>query len=350
MEQKRISAQDVADHAGVSRTTVSFVLNNTPGKSISEDTRQRVLRAASELGYIPNEDARRLAMMRASSIGVFIGHSQYLYSDVFISRVVEGMAQTVNKHRIQLVIQPVGAADSSYLELARQDEVEGIILINTREDDPALQEVVESGYPAVSLDYLENWALPQVYVDNRGAAEEMVEFLIRWGHREIAMITHAPVAYSASKRRLEGYYDAMRKHGLEGPKRWIHYGDFSEASGYAAMTSILNEPTVPTAVFVGNDVVAYGATQAIKDHGLQIPQDISICGFDDDYLSRYLNPPLTTMALPASGMGSAAVKVLLEQLEGQRPAPPKRVVLPTHISIRNSCCKIEEMVRFSHSS
>ncbi len=350
MEQKRISAQDVADHAGVSRTTVSFVLNNTPGKSISEDTRQRVLRSASELGYIPNEDARRLAMMRASSIGVFIGHSQYLYSDVFISRVVEGMAQTVNKHRIQLVIQPVGASDTSYLELARQDEVEGIILINTREDDPALQEVVESGYPAVSLDYLENWALPQVYVDNRGAAYDMVALLIRWGHREIAMITHASVAYSASKRRLEGYYDAMRRHGLEVQERWVQYGDFSEASGYEKMTSILSEPSIPTAVFVGNDVVAYGAIQAIKDNGLQIPQDISICGFDDDYLSRYLNPPLTTMALPASGMGSAAVKVLLEQLGEQRPDRPGRVVLPTHISIRNSCCKIEEMARFSHSS
>ena len=342
-EQKKVSAQDVADHAGVSRTTVSFVLNNTPGKSISEDTRQRVLRAASELGYIPNEDARRLAMMRTSAIGVFIGHSQYLYSDVFISRVVEGMAQTVNKHRIQLVIQPVGAGDSSYLELARQDEVEGIILINTREDDPALEEVIETGFPAVSIDYLEGRTVPQVYVDNRGAAREMVEFLIGWGHRRIAMITHAPPVFSASMRRLEGYHEALAANGLESRSEWVRYGDFSEASGYAAMVEVLNGPAVPTAVFVGNDVVAYGAIQAVKDLGLRIPEDLSLCGFDDDYLSRYLNPPLTTMALPATGMGSAAVTALLEQLDPKGSRRPRDVVLPTHISIRNSCCKLEEM-------
>ncbi len=339
MEQRKVSAQDVAQHAGVSRTTVSFVLNNTPGKSISEDTRQRVLLAASELGYIPNEDARRLAMMRTSSIGVFIGHSQYLYSDVFISRVVEGMAQTVNKYRIQLVIQPVSVADRSYLELAQQDEVEGIILINTREDDPALNELIETGFPAVSIDYLENRKLSQVYVDNRGAAREMVEFLIRWGHRDIGMITHAPTMFSASKRRLEGYRDALAARGIREREEWVQYGDFSEASGYEATERILSGSAIPSAVFVGNDVVAYGAIQAIKDRGLRIPDDISICGFDDDYLSRYLNPPLTTMALPASGMGSKAVSVLIEQLEPARPAAPCHVVLPTHISIRNSCRK-----------
>lgn len=342
MKRSRVSAADVAEEARVSRTTVSFVLNNTPGKHISEGTRQRVLEAAARLGYEPNQDARRLAMLRNRSIGLFICHSQYVYTDAFIVRTIEGMSQAVNRHRVQLVIQPLSLREQSYLKLAERDEVDGIILINTHENDPALSEVVEAGFPAVSLDYLENTAINQVYVDNRAAGKEIVDYLITLGHRRIAMITHAPVVFSASKMRLHGYHDAMAASGLEVPEGYVTYGDFSEESGYQAMLGLLKLPEPPTAVFAGNDVVAYGAMTAIKETQRTIPDDISLVGFDDDYLSRYLNPPLTTMALPAAGMGSAAAALLVDRLDRNATASkPHKHVLPTHISIRGSCRRIE---------
>lgn len=343
---KRVSAADVAAEAGVSRTTVSFVINNTPGKNISETTRQRVLSAAERLGYIPDQEARRIAMARHQSIGLFICHSQYVYSDAFISRVVEGMAQAVNRHRVRLVIHPVTLYEESYLGLAQRDEVDGIVLINAHDDDPALSDVVESGFPAVTMDFLPELPIDQVYVDNRAAAAEIVQYLIDLGHTDIAMITHASTVFAASHMRLEGYLDALAGASLSSREEWIGYGDFSEHSGYEAMSGILGAKPHPSAVFAGNDVVAYGAMRAASDAGLTVPDDISFVGFDDDYLSRYLNPPLTTMALPASGMGSAAVTLLLRRImDGEGDHDISRIVLPCQIAVRSSVRRLERLAQ-----
>jgi len=138
LKEKRVSTLDVAKSAGVSRTTVSFVLNNSPGKMISEETGQRVLKAALELNYQPNEQARSLALLRHNSAGVFICHSQSFFPDAYIPRVIEGIAQTLNKQRCQLVLQPLKLHQSGYLSLANQDQLDGIILLNTHDDDGGL--------------------------------------------------------------------------------------------------------------------------------------------------------------------------------------------------------------------
>ncbi|MFP4643898.1 MAG: LacI family DNA-binding transcriptional regulator [Spirochaetales bacterium] len=337
MKRRRVSAADVAREAGVSRTTVSFVLNNTPGKSISEDTRQRVLEACQRLDYEPDENARRVAMVRNQTVGLYIRHSQYVYTDAFIVRTVEGMAQAVNRHRVQLVIQPISqAAEITYGNLVERDGLDGVILINTRQNDPELRELVDNQVPVVSLDDLGETPIDQVYIDNAGAAQEMVEYLAGLGHERIAMITNAPIYYTASSLRVRGYRAALEKHGISFGDRYVEIADFSEQSGYEAMTRLLKLRPRPTAVFAGNDVVAYGALFAIREGGYSIPGDISLVGFDDDYLSRYLNPPLTTMALPAAGMGSAAVGRLVERMNRIDTGPPQKLVLPTHISIRAS--------------
>ena len=340
MKQRRVSAEDVARAAGVSRTTVSFVLNNTPGKNITEATRQRVLSEASRLGYTPNEDARRLAMVRHNTIGLYICHSQYVYTDAFIVRTVEGMAQTINRNRARLLIHPLTLNEESYLSLARHDDVDGIVLINAHENDPALAELVEARFPVVAMDRLPDVLIDQVYVDNTAAARELVAYLIDLGHRRIAMITHASLVYAASQARHRGYQDSLEAAGLGGSETLVRYGDFSERSGYTAMMELLDVQPRPTAVFAGNDVIAYGALSAARDAGLMVPDDISIVGFDDDHLSRYLNPPLTTIALPAAGMGSAAASLIIDRLTDGAPDVPAHIVLPSHISVRGSCRRI----------
>ncbi|MFW5994500.1 MAG: LacI family DNA-binding transcriptional regulator [Spirochaetia bacterium] len=337
MKRKRISAADVARMAGVSRTTVSFVLNNTPGKSISEDTRQRVLEACRRLNYEPDENARRVAMVRNQTVGLYIRHSQYVYTDAFIVRTVEGMAQAVNRHRIQLVIQPISQQTRiGYSNLIDRDGLDGVILINTREDDPEIDDLIRSDVPVVSLDDLGDAPIDQVIVDNHGAAGAMVDYLLQLGHERIAMIAHAPTYYTASHLRVNGYHAAMSRAGISVPEGFLQIADFSEQSGYEAMKQLLSLRTEPTAVFAGNDVVAYGALFAIREAGLQIPGQISLVGFDDDYLSRYLNPPLTSMALPAAGMGSAAVERLVAHMSAGAPVTAQRMVLPANISVRAS--------------
>jgi DNA-binding LacI/PurR family transcriptional regulator len=340
MAKQRVSAEDVAQAAGVSRTTVSFVLNNTPGKSITETTRQRVLEAAADLGYIPNEDARRLARIRSRTIGLFICHSQFVYSDVFITRVLEGMSQAANRYRARLVVQPVSLRDTDYREIAARDRAEGIVLINAHDEDPALLALARDNFPTVSMDYLDDVPIDQVYVDNVAAATEITEYLVGLGHRRIAIITHAPLLFLSARNRLAGYRSALENAGLVFDPSLVRHGDFSEQSGFLQMQDLLGSTSGVTAVFAGNDVVAYGVLQAVHQAGLDVPRDISIAGFDDDYMSRFLNPPLTTMVLPAAGHGSAAVEALMNRLQRDQadvPAPPLRRLLRAHISVRESC-------------
>jgi len=205
MKGKRPSSSDVARKAGVSRTTVSFVLNNTPGKTIPEVTRQKVLAAARDLAYTPNENARSLAMIKHHSIGFFIPHSGFISSDAYVIRILEGMTPVLNKARFQLVLQPLKLKEMNYLQLARQDNVDGIILMNTHDDDRGLAEVIDSGFPLVVIGTVSRNGICQIDIDNRAAAASAVRHLISLGHRDIGMIGHAPLAFYAARERLEGF-------------------------------------------------------------------------------------------------------------------------------------------------
>jgi LacI family transcriptional regulator len=336
MKGSRPSSSDVARKAGVSRTTVSFVLNNTPGKTIPEGTRQKVLEAARALAYTPNEKARSVAMIKHHSIGFFIPHSGYVSSDAYVFRIIEGMTPVLNKARFQLVLQPLKLKQMDYMQLARQDNVDGIILMNTHDEDSGLLEVIESGFPLVVIGTISRPEVCAIDIDNKAAARSAVRHLLSLGHRDIGMIVHAPLAFYAARERREGFGEEMRAAGAPVRAEWVREGDLTEESGYRAMRAILSGKKRPTAVFAGNDVMAYGAIQAIRDAGLSIPRDMSLIGFDDDLLSRYMNPPLTTVTNPAPGLGAEAARLLISKLKG-RPLPSPRSVLPTSLALRESC-------------
>ncbi len=343
--RKKVSAQDVADKAGVSRTTVSFVLNNTPGKTISEETRQKVLRAAAELNYLPNDMARKLAMRKHRTIALFICYNHYLFSDAFVIRLVEGMTPVLNKHRVQLVIQPLRLNQANYLELARNDEAEGLILFNTHDGDEGLPRLIGAQFPVVIIGSIWESSFLQVDIDNTQAAKTVMDYLFDLGHKRTALILHAAPVYYAARLRYEGYRQALEEAGLTYHADLVRVADFSEESGFTAMQELLQVNPPPTAVFAGNDTIAYGAIQAIRQAGLTIPGDISIVGFDDDLLSRYLNPPLTTLSVPAGGLGGMAARLLIDMLDG-RPLPGNnKVVLPTYMAFRASCTELTSSSR-----
>lgn len=344
MKKRMVSASDVARLAGVSRTTVSFILNNTPGKHISESTRQRVLQAADALEYVPDEAAVSVARRTHFTIGFFISHSSSIFTDAYIIRLIDGMALVFNKNRCRLVLQPLRQSQTNYVELVRSHSLDGVILINTHTNDPGIAELEQAGIPLVVIGSIQGLHIPQVDIDNSAAAKEMAEYLIALGHTQIAMIVHAPVSYYAAAHRLEGFTAALESAGIPVKSDYIRIADFTEASGYRAMGELLDLQDRPTAVFAGNDVVAYGAMQSIQDAGLAIPGDISLAGFDDDYLSRYLYPPLTTVTQPAAGLGEAAARLVLKRIlstsdpdnrNGNREA--HRIILPTVLAQRESC-------------
>jgi len=343
MKKQSVSASDVAKMAGVSRTTVSFILNNIQGKHISEATRQRVLQAVEALKYVPDIHAISLAKKTNCSVGFFISYSSSMFSDAYLFRLIEGMALVLNKRHCRLDFRPLRKAKVNYLDLVRSTGIDGVILMNTYTDDPGIQELEAAGVPLVVIGSIEGLSVPQVDIDNIVAAREMVRYLVSLGHRKIAMIVHAPLAFYAAAHRLEAYRQVLAEKGIPQNPEYIEVADFSEESGYRAMQKLLGLGDRPTAVFVGNDMVAYGAIQAVLDAGLSIPEDISIAGFDDDYLSRYLNPALTTVAQPSVGLGEAAARLLLQEITSHRESGPRgkeHIILPTILAKRESCRRI----------
>lgn len=338
MAEKRVTSQDVADLAGVSRTTVSFVLNDTPNAQISEETRQRVLEAAAKLSYYPNAAARSLASRKTGTIGLVLCQSpDRIFADAFLPEVIRGIGDVVQERDLRLLLQSVDdiTKPDAYIGLVREKRIDGIILSGPRSDDRQLPQLREEGFPIVLLGQLKGSGVNFVDVDNVGGAKMAVEHLIRLGHQRIAMITNAPLQYTASEDRLWGYRRALEENGLLYDEQLVRYGDFREESGYEAMSQLLALSTPPKAIFVASDLVAFGVMEAIKERGLGIPQDIAIVGFDDVRLANYVDPPLTTVRLPAYKLGARAAATLIRIIDGE--SVDNGVLLETELVIRESC-------------
>ena len=335
MSGKRVTMQQVADLAGVSRTTVSFVLNNTPNVSISPETRRKVLEAARKLNYVPDSKAVTLATGRTKTLALVLRQTPHQLSmDAFLGEVLRGLTQAVEPEGYHILVYPL-APDMTYGGLVRSQKVDGLILSGPTVNDPELGSLLEEGTPIVLQGTAGLNGVPSVDVDNVASAKLAVEHLIELGHRRIGHITNAPLDYTAARDRLAGYRLAMENAGLEFDEELIREAAYTDESGYDAMVSLLNMPEPPTAVFVGSDVVALGALQAIHDRKLHIPGDISVVGFDDIPLTRYLDPGLTTIHLPAFELGYHAGEMLLTLLRGDE-LPQMRVTLETRLIIRAS--------------
>lgn len=336
---RRATARDVAQVAGVSRTTVSFVLNNVPGMRISEETRQRVMAAVRQLDYHPDASARRMVTGRTHTIGFALRQSpDQVFSDQFLPQVLNGLSQAAVSQGYHVLIEPIplNTATNNYARLIREGHVDGIVLSGPRFDDQDLLRFHAEGWPVVMMGQLPNTDLPFVDVDNVGGALHATQHLIDLGHRRIALITNANLAYTASADRLSGYRRALESNGLTYEPALVAYGDFTPQSGALAAECLLQQWPLPTAIFVASDTVALGALKAIRQHGLRVPQDIALVGFDDVPLSEFVDPPLTTIRLPAFGLGWGAADLLIRLIQGESVLQPA-VMLETELVIRKSC-------------
>lgn len=316
---KRTTSRDVAKLAHVSRTTVSFILNNVPGVSISAATRKRVLDAAKKLNYFPNVAGKKLVSGKSYTIGLVLCQSpEQIFTDAFLPQVILGVEQAAMQQGFHVLLKPVDPNDTGgYARLITENHVDGIFLSGPRQEDRALMDLHRQRVPIMLMGQLPDTDIPFVDVDATAGAELAVTHLIERGHKCIGMITNAPLDYTSAQQRRDGYLKALRRARLHLSKTFIKEGNYTPASGFEAMKSLLQVTPRPTAVFVASDVVAIGAILAIKEAGLRIPRDIAVVGFDDIPLAEFYDPPLTTIHLPAFGLGWAGGERLIRIIQGE---------------------------------
>lgn len=326
--------KDVASYAGVSRATVSRVLNNNP--AVDADLRSRVLDAVQALDYRPNRAARRLRAQSSTVIGLMISDIQNPY---FIS-VIRGVEDAAYAHQMNIVLcnsDEDPAKERIYLHVMEAERVAGLIIVPTHDTSTHdLNRLQQSGIPVILLDRLvDGVQVDAVKVDNEYGAYEAVKHLLDLGCQRIAHISGSP-NLTTGRDRIQGYYHALAEAHVKHEPRLIKTGDFKTDSGYRLTLELLDSPTLPDAIFVANNLMTLGALRALRERNIRVPEDIALVGFDDMPWSAEFRSPLTAVSQPTYEVGQEAVHLLLRRL-AQPDAPVRTVVLNTRLIVRESC-------------
>jgi DNA-binding LacI/PurR family transcriptional regulator len=329
--------EEVGEVAGVSRATVSRVVNGSP--RVSPDARRSVERAIRKLGYTPNPAARALVTRRTDTIALVISEPETrVFSDPFFLEVVRGISAVIADTQLQIVLLLAdGPRGHQKVErYVRQGHVDGVVLISLHGADPLPRVLAKANMPTVLLGRVlgRPAVIPSVDVDNRRGAREAVEHLVSLGRRTVATIT-GPLDMCAGVDRLDGYRDAITLAGLRGGEALVEGGDFGEESGYRGMQLLLRRRPKVDGLFAASDLMAAGALRALRDAGRRVPEDVAVVGFDDAPLARHTIPPLTTMRQPMDDVARAMAELLLRQID-EGPSRGDQVVCPATLIRRES--------------
>jgi len=327
----RPTIRDIATLAGVSPATVSRVINGRP--EVSEAVREKVLRVVAENGYTVTRPT--LAGMHTGLVGVTLPLIHHSY----FSEILAGVGEAFYEHELPMVLCPTlheHDREVTLLQRLRHGTTDGAILILPEESQEELAALREQGYPFVIVDprMTPDERVPTVSASHLSGAREATEHLLRLGHRRIAAIT-GPHGWIATEERLRGYRGALGEAGIAPDPALQIDSNFRDNGGRLATSALLSLPDPPTAIFAFNDMLAIGALQAIRQHGLRVPQDISVVGFDDTYEASIVHPALTTVRQPLAEMGRMAVAQLVRLLQNQR-IEALHVELATKLVVRES--------------
>ncbi|MGA9533348.1 MAG: LacI family DNA-binding transcriptional regulator [Anaerolineales bacterium] len=329
--------RDVAREANVGLGTVSRVLNNSP--QVSDTTRARVLAAAQALGFHPNVSARRLVTGQTHLIAFIERHPpEFVTSDSFWPQVLHGIHDAAVNAGIEVLFAPdyKTRGEGRAGHLLRSNQIDGAIISGPRNDDDEVLSLIAEGEPIVIQGSWPDPLVPSVDVDNHAAAYRATEHLIELGHTRIAIIIHAPLAYTSATQRYAGYQQALKDHGIQQDPDLVAQAQLTVSSGEQAMEAILKKNAKPTALFATSDTVAFGAMAVSHRRGLEIPRDLAVVGFDDIPLAQYSRPTLTTVRLPAYRIGWTAADLLIRMGSGNGDAE-RITTLETELIIRESC-------------
>ncbi|MCL2126816.1 MAG: LacI family transcriptional regulator [Treponema sp.] len=328
---------DVAKAANVSVASVSKVFNGY--SDISDTTRDRILQIAKELDYFPSHLASHLVKGKVDSLCVVLsmfGHNTS--KDEYLVGILSGIHSEAEKHGLRVVISTenavIGKDNRNYVQFCHSNKFMGFIIHGLGLGDSEIPHLVESEVPCVFIDILLKGAKKvAVTTDNVRACVEAVDFLVSFGHQEIAFVEGSEDSW-VTLERVKGYREGMVKHGLE---PHIIKTDFTYASSYSNTRNYLTKRAVTTAIFCASDVVAASAMAACLDLGFKVPEDISIIGYDDLSLASYIRPNISTVAQDFFGMGAAAVASLIDIYKGKET--PEVRYIPHELKIRQSVAR-----------
>lgn len=328
---QKATIDDVAAMAGVSIKTVSRVVNNEP--NVRESTRQLVQKAVTKLNYRPNPSARSLAGTRSYLVSLLYDDPD-LYenpSSNYIVNIQQGALRVCKSENYDLVIHPCNYMSTNLnaeiSTLISHSKIDGFILTPPLADQKSLLSTIsKTGTPTVLISPGKIEESQSVVTTNdRDACEEMTSYLVSLGHTRIAFIT-GNRDHEALERRFSGYKDGLQKAGLTYRKRLVMEGDNSFGSGEECARKLLQSKNPPTAIFACNDDMATGVIRVAHQLGVNIPQELSVAGFDDIPLARQVYPALTTIRQPVRSMAEAAVEILMDQVRARNSAAQKRIV------------------------
>lgn len=340
MKKKKVTIYDVASEAGVSFKTVSRVLN---GESARASTRERVLAAVNKLGYKPDIAARRLAGKKSYTI-VFI------YGDVISSYIVDlqlGLLDSCGIGNYELIMHPCPGNSRSIADnirqLIAQCSIDGVVLTPPLCDNLGLiRQLERNGLQYVLVSPKDHDKGLQVYFDERSAAYDMTAYLIGFGHRRIGFIQGDP-AHSSSYARYTGYKEALKEAAIAFDRNLVVKGKFGFDSGCKGAKKLLRRSGPPTAIFASDDDTAVGVIHYAHEVGLRMPEQLSVVGFDDVPIARYIWPTLTTVRQPIRAIGEKAGQLLIESLGKQgESAHSKATILEYEIIERGSCAQLSD--------
>lgn len=335
-----LTLEEIAHLAGVSRSTVSRVVNDDP--RVSPAARERVEAVIQEHHYIPNAAARSLASRRTRIIGLLISPSVgVILSDPFFVDLIQGAVRAGNdSDYILTILMETGdsaeAADRIYQRFIRSRHVDGVVILSSVVEDPIVDRLKDDQFPFVLIGRHPHHAVNFVDIDNRAAARDAVKHLLGHGYRRIGIVD-GPPNMIASIDRYAGYVNALQEAGRSPDPALTIYSDFTRRGAYRAMRTLLAENDLPPeAMFVASDTMASGVLQALRDHGLRVPEDVAVMGFDGLDESLVSLPILSTVHQPIRELGSQGVQALIDLLEHPDHAPIQRF-LSYRLQIRHSC-------------
>jgi LacI family transcriptional regulator len=329
----RTTIRDVARGAGVSVATVSRVLNGSG--PVREETRRRVVSVAKRLRYTPNGAARSLSTRKTMVVGVLLPN---LFGE-FFSEVIRGIDQTAREGGYHVLVSGAHAGRSEVEGALRAmlGRVDGLIVMPTELNASSLSHTLPEDLPLVLLNCrTDDLPFDSLTIDNYTGAYAVTRHLVAGGHCRVALIKGGEANHDA-RERVRGYRQALRDGGVEWLPELEVEGDFTEVSGHRAMVSLLRLSPRPTAVFASNDSMAIGALGALREHGVAVPAEMAVAGFDDLLIARYLDPPLTTVRVLMSRLGARAAEMLLEAIASDGARERVQEVLATEMVVRASC-------------
>ena len=330
-----LTLEDIARMSGVSRSTVSRVINGD--RNVNTQTREKVQDVIQSINFQPNLAARGLAVGHTGVLGLIIptGVSS-IFSDPYFPLLIQGVSAACNAldYSVMLWLAEPDFERKTISQIMYNGLVDGVIVSSMLVDDPLIEKLSESKRPFITIGRNPtNEQVNYVDVDNRTGVYQAVSHILRTGHRRVAVI-NGPQNTIGGQDRYQGYLDAMHERGIPVLAELVVEGEFSDTTGYLAMKQLL--PKRPDAVFVASDAMAIAAMRAIGEAGLRVPEDIAVVGFDDIPPAATCKPPLTTVRQPIQRTGCVAAEMLIDLIAHPDPQP-RRIVLPTELVIRSSC-------------